>query len=198
MSDPSDPTFLSGIELAYSTEGSSGSMIDELEAARRKKKAEQAGFFRATDRDADAMSAARTEVARKRHATKEDEAHETIAAAAEVEGSMVERSNQFDRWKHLLIDLASSASTKPTYYRQVLGILLEKSRKKDVVDFSSETLARMATATYYLRSESPSATNVEYILEVLRPHHDLALSVDDLSEEQMQELEAIEKRLRGG
>lgn len=129
--------------------------------------------------------------------SKEDEAHELIAFAADAERGLIERSNQFDRWKQLLGELAGSATSKPVYYRQILGLLLEKVTRKDVTDFAADVLARIVTATYYLRSEAPNASHVNYILDVLRPHSQTGLSVDELSEEQIAKLEAIERRIRG-
>lgn len=191
----SDQTFLSDVDLAFSDEVS-GSVYDELEA-RRKKKAEEQAFFRATDRATGREIDSPENPDRKRRVSKEDEAHELIAFAADAERSLVERSNQFDRWKQLVGELAGSTISKPVYYRQILGLLLEKVTRKDVTDFAADVLARMVTATYYLRSEAPNASHVNYILDVLRPHAQTGLSVDELSEAQIEKLEAIERRIRG-
>lgn len=116
-----------------------------------------------------------------------------IAAARELAGDPIERSNAFDAWRDTLHLLSKSAGTATPEFREILGLLLAAVQKRDLPHLSPQLLGALQDSTARLKSR-PAAIDVGRVSANLRSAGattTLQLATDGLSAEALQELESI-------
>jgi hypothetical protein len=114
-----------------------------------------------------------------------------LATARDKSRDPVERSNSFDTWRNILRSLAKNANTEA--FRELLGLLLAATHKKDAGDLDDQTLAVLLDATTRLKSQ-PAAIDINRVSAALRgvgATGVIPLSADGLSEEVTRELEEL-------
>jgi hypothetical protein len=127
-----------------------------------------------------------------------DLAFERLAAAIAAENRPVERSNLFDEWRELLSRQAAVAATASIEARQILGLVLAATLRKDVTDFSDEALGALQAATNVLRRPRSALLDVKAVTRYLADMGivtTIPVDVSTLSESQEEDLDAYLERL---
>jgi hypothetical protein len=116
------------------------------------------------------------------HADALESAREAIVRLNDVGDSLaaIDRSNLFDDWKEALERAAEDGSEQPPPRRQITGMLLSATLRKDVVDFTFGQLAALRQVTNMVRC-FPMAGDVRRATRVLSENgllRPLGLSAD--------------------
>ncbi len=122
-----------------------------------------------------------------------DEAFFRIAEALDPALDAVERSNLFDEWKDLLEPIARTSELSGNH-RKILGSLLAVTERKDISDFSGETLAVLQDATAILRQRRVNRQDSKRVVSSLLKHGQeimLPLATDDLNDDQIEQLDRM-------
>lgn len=125
------------------------------------------------------------------------EAFLRISSAVDEEHDIAERSNCFDDWKDLLVNLAQKTDKISTNHRKILGAIIVATMKFDISDFDKETLSEYRNITNILRQPRVNKKDVEKTIELLHKKGQkttLPLAVDNLTGDQENELEEKMKK----
>ncbi|MBU4446323.1 hypothetical protein KJ656_14785 [bacterium] len=127
-----------------------------------------------------------------------NDAFSRLTYATDMEIDQIERSNNFDEWKDLLIIVSRKADRLTLHHRKILGSLIIAVNGCDIVDFNNNALKIFLEATNVLRQPRVSRQDSDRIISNLINNDInimLPLSIENEQDAHSKDLDKMMKEL---